>query len=110
VLAQQITNGIITGSVYALFALGFTLIFSVHRLLNLAHGAIFMFGAITGYYLVISGLSIWIASILAALISGLLSILVQIVTMQRLRRHPLPCRLRGTSRRRSCAAALGLWG
>ena len=87
-LAQQLLNGMITGSVYALFALGFTVVFSVHRLLNLAHGAVFMLGAFTGYFAVMSGLSIWWAALVAALVSGLASVLVQIVALQRLRRHP----------------------
>lgn len=87
-LAQQLLNGIITGSVYALFALGFTLVFSVHRLLNLAHGAVFMLGAFTGYYAVQAGVSIWLAAILAALCAGLASVLLQVITLQRLRRHP----------------------
>jgi branched-chain amino acid transport system permease protein len=87
-LTQQILNGLITGSIYALFALGFTLIFSVHRLLNLAHGGVFMVGAFAGYYAVISGLSIWLAAPLGALCAGLLSVLVQFVGIQRLRRQP----------------------
>ena len=49
---QQLINGLVTGSVYALFALGFTLIFGVHHILNLAHGAIFMWGAFVGLYCV----------------------------------------------------------
>jgi len=44
-LAQQIVNAISLGGVYALFALGFTLIFGVLNVVNLAHGAIFMLGA-----------------------------------------------------------------
>jgi branched-chain amino acid transport system permease protein len=44
-LAQQIVNAISLGGVYALFALGFTLIFGVLNVVNLAHGAIFMIGA-----------------------------------------------------------------
>ena len=44
-LAQQIANAISLGGVYALFALGFTLIFGVLNVVNLAHGAIFMLGA-----------------------------------------------------------------
>lgn len=51
-IAQQLLNGIVVGSVYALFALGFTLIFGVHHILNLAHGAVFMLGAFIGLYLV----------------------------------------------------------
>jgi branched-chain amino acid transport system permease protein len=44
-LAQQIVNAISLGGVYALFALGFTLIFGVLNIVNLAHGAVFMLGA-----------------------------------------------------------------
>lgn len=44
-LAQQIVNAISLGGVYALFALGFTLIFGVLNVVNLAHGAVFMLGA-----------------------------------------------------------------
>ena len=43
--AQQLVNAISLGAVYALFALGFTLIFGVLNVVNLAHGAIFMLGA-----------------------------------------------------------------
>jgi len=49
-IAQQILNGLVIGSVYALFALGFTLIFGVHHILNMAHGAVFMWGAFFGLF------------------------------------------------------------
>src|SRR6185295_12067802 len=87
-LTQQVLNGLITGSVYALFSLGFTLIFSVHRLLNLAHGGVFMLGAFAGYYAVISGMPIWLAAPLGALCAGLMSVVVQFLGIQRLRRQP----------------------
>ena len=51
-IAQQLLNALVVGSVYALFALGFTLIFGVHHILNLAHGAVFMWGAFVGLYAV----------------------------------------------------------
>ena len=44
-LSQQIVNALSLGGVYALFALGFTLIFGVLNVINLAHGAVFMLGA-----------------------------------------------------------------
>jgi branched-chain amino acid transport system permease protein len=44
-LAQQLVNGLSLGGVYALYALGFTLIFGVLDVVNLAHGAVFMLGA-----------------------------------------------------------------
>ena len=40
-IAQQVLNGLVLGGVYALFALGFTLIFGIHRIMNMAHGAMF---------------------------------------------------------------------
>lgn len=49
-LAQQILNGLTIGSVYVIFALGFTLIFGVQRILNMAHGVVFAWGALLGLY------------------------------------------------------------
>ena len=50
-LAQQILNGLAVGSVYALFALGYTLVFSVLRVINFTQGAIFALGAYFTYLL-----------------------------------------------------------
>ncbi len=44
-LAQQLVNAVSLGGVYALFALGFTLVFGILGVVNLAHGAVFMLGA-----------------------------------------------------------------
>lgn len=49
-LLQQIVNGISLGSIYALIALGYTMIYGVLRFINFAHGDIFMVGAFAGYY------------------------------------------------------------
>src|ERR1051325_2869298 len=48
---QQILNGIYLGSMYALIALGYTMVYGVMRLINFAHGDVYMFGAFMGYYL-----------------------------------------------------------
>lgn len=84
-LTQQILNGLVSGSVYALFALGFTLIFGVQKLLNLAHGATFMAGAFVAYYATISGLPFWFAVILAIVACGILGILIDLVAFRPLR-------------------------
>jgi branched-chain amino acid transport system permease protein len=47
---QQIINGVSLGSVYALIALGYTMVYGVLRLINFAHGDVYMIGAFTGYY------------------------------------------------------------
>ena len=74
-IAQQILNGLVVGAVYALFALGFTLVYGVQKILNLAHGGVFMWGAMIGPYAVtVLGLPLWAALALAMLASGLLGV------------------------------------
>lgn len=85
-IAQQILNGLVVGGVYALFALGFTLVFGIHHILNLAHGAVFMTGAFVALYAVLAGLPLWIGFVLAVLASGLLSVLIELTAFRRLRK------------------------
>ncbi|MCI0406004.1 MAG: branched-chain amino acid ABC transporter permease [candidate division Zixibacteria bacterium] len=47
---QQLVNGISWGSIYALIALGYTMVYGVLQLINFAHGDVFMLGAFFGYY------------------------------------------------------------
>jgi len=47
---QQLINGIVQGSIYALIALGYTMVYGVLRLINFAHGDVFMLGAFIGFY------------------------------------------------------------
>src|SRR3954471_14851192 len=90
-LAQQIINGLVTGSVYALFALGFTLIFGVHHVLNLAHGAVFMWGAFVGLWCVsLLDLPLAAATLVAAIAAGLLSVALDWVAFRPLRRRRAP--------------------
>ncbi|MFO7177458.1 MAG: branched-chain amino acid ABC transporter permease [Pseudomonadota bacterium] len=49
-LIQQIINGLSLGSIYALIALGYTMVYGILRLINFAHGEVFMVGAYTGFY------------------------------------------------------------
>ena len=48
---QQLANGLSLGSIYALIALGYTMVYGVLRLINFAHGDVYMVGAYAGYYL-----------------------------------------------------------
>ncbi len=48
---QQLMNGLSLGSIYALIALGYTMVYGVLRLINFAHGDVYMVGAYAGYYL-----------------------------------------------------------
>jgi branched-chain amino acid transport system permease protein len=50
-LLQQLVNGLSLGAIYALIALGYTMVYGVLRLINFAHGDVYMLGAFAGYYL-----------------------------------------------------------
>ena len=47
---QQLINGLALGAIYALIALGYTMVYGVLRFINFAHGDVFMLGSFTGYY------------------------------------------------------------
>jgi len=49
-LLQNLLNGIAAGSIYALIALGYTMVYGVLRFINFAHSDVFMVGAFIGYY------------------------------------------------------------
>lgn len=90
-LAQQLVNGLVLGSVYALFALGFTLVFGVLHILNLAHGAVFMWGAYAGLFAITEfKLPLPAAFVFAMLVGGLLSVLVDHVAFRALRKREAP--------------------
>jgi branched-chain amino acid transport system permease protein len=88
-LLEQIINGITQGGIYALIALGFTIIFGTLRLVTFAHGEVFMAGAFVGYTVMKYLQSpLWMAILAAILCSGLLGILIERVGFHFLRRAP----------------------
>ena len=48
---QQLINGLNIGAIYALIALGYTMVYGILRLINFAHGDIYMVGAFAGYFI-----------------------------------------------------------
>ena len=48
---QQLINGISLGAIYSLIALGYTMVYGVLKLINFAHGDVYMVGAFMGFYL-----------------------------------------------------------
>ena len=75
IFIQQIINGLVLGSVYALVALGYTMVYGVINLINFAHGEVLMVGALTSWTVVValadSGLPGWLLlliSLLAAVV------------------------------------------
>lgn len=86
---QQIVNGVFLGSIYALFAMGYTLVFGVLDLLNLAHQAVFMLGAFIGWWLAITlGWSLWVAVVGAVAAGAVLGLLVERIAFAPLRSRP----------------------
>jgi branched-chain amino acid transport system permease protein len=86
-IAQQLLNALFLGAVYALFALGYTLIFGVLDILNLAHAAVYMIAAFAGYSLVADGLPLPLAAVLAIVMAGVIGILLDRVAFAPLRQR-----------------------
>jgi branched-chain amino acid transport system permease protein len=87
-MLQQIANGIFQGSVYALFAVGYALVFGVLDILNLAHQAVFMVGAFAAFWLVTrAGVDIVVAFLAAVLVCGVLGLLLNRIAFAPLRRR-----------------------
>jgi branched-chain amino acid transport system permease protein len=82
---QQIINGLFLGSIYALFALGYTLVFGVLDILNLAHAAVFMLASFGALALVGHGLHILVAFPLSVLLAGVLGLVLERVAFRPLR-------------------------
>ena len=90
-MTQQILNAIFIGSIYALFAVGYTLVFGVLDVLNLAHSAVFMLGAVITYSLVaFHGFPFILAALVAVIACGFLGLLVEYVALRPLRRRGAP--------------------
>ncbi len=85
-MGQQIVNGVFLGSIYALFALGYTLVFGVLDMLNLAHQAVFMLCAFVALSLTASlHLHILVAFPVAVVVAGLVGLVIERVAFRPLR-------------------------
>ncbi len=113
---QSLLNGLSIGSVYAIFALGYTLVFSILGIINFAHGAIFTIGAYFTYVLTGAafgfngilankslpfGMTFILAMIVGSILAGLLSVLIEQLAFRPLRR-------RGADRLLSLVSSLGV--
>ncbi len=95
---QQLLNGIALGFVYALIALGYTMVYGIVRLINFAHGDVFMVGAFVGYFVLraLSGATLvgvpWLnglALLLLALVAAMAVCTALNVTIERIAYKPL---------------------
>ena len=86
---QQLVNGITLGGVYALIAVGYTMVYGVIQLINFAHGEIYMLGAFLAYTLVaVLGIPFFPAFILTLLICAVLGMILDFVAYRPLRKAP----------------------
>lgn len=83
---QQLVNGLTLGSTYSLLAIGFTLVLGLLRMLNIAHGDVFMFGAFLGLTFAIMGVPLFLAIIMAAVGAGIITIIIERVCFRPLRK------------------------
>lgn len=84
---QQIINGLSIGSVYALVALGYTMVYGIIKLINFAHGEIFMVGAYSAMILItMFNLPLWLAMMLSMLTTAILGMVIEKVAYKPLRK------------------------
>ena len=88
-LIQQLINGVSLGSIYALIALGYTMIYGIIKLINFAHGDIYMVGAYIGFFAVTFGnLPILPALLISMAVTACLGMLVEKLAYKPLRHAP----------------------
>lgn len=123
-LVQNTMNGLAIGSVYAIFALGYTLVFSILGIINFAHGAVFTLGAYFTYTLVVgqfenngllkginlfpdgsplsgSALTFGLATLIGAVLAGLVAVLIERLAFR-------PMRARGADPLLALVSSLGV--
>ncbi|PKY91946.1 branched-chain amino acid ABC transporter permease [Aerococcus christensenii] len=85
-LIQQLVNGVALGSIYALMALGYTMVYGIIGLINFAHGDIYMVGAFVGFSLVTTaGVGVFSALIISMIFTALLGVIIERIAYKPLR-------------------------
>jgi branched-chain amino acid transport system permease protein len=102
-LLQQLMNGLSLGSLYAIFAIGFGLIFANMNILNVAHGSFATWGVIPAYLLILHlQLPFWAALIAGILGAGVIGLLAELLAFR-------PLRQRNAGMLGSIIVAVGIW-
>jgi branched-chain amino acid transport system permease protein len=113
---QNLLNGLSIGSVYAIFALGYTLVFSILGIINFSHGSVFTLGAYLTYFLMggstgfngllanarlAIALPFWLAMVLSGIIAGIVHIGIERIAFR-------PLRLQGSDPLLTVVSSLGV--
>lgn len=86
---EQLINGLRTGSIYALIAIGYTMVYGIAKMINFAHGDIIMVGAYALYFSIsVLGLPVPIALLITVIICGVLGVMIEKVAYKPLRSAP----------------------
>ena len=87
---QSLINGLNQGAIYALIALGYTMVYGIIRMINFAHGDFIMIGSYTLFYtiplMVNAGMPAWLSVILAIVICSAVGVLVEIIAYKPVRK------------------------
>src|SRR5260221_13511116 len=93
-LVQQVINGLVLGSLYALIALGYTMVYGILNLINFAHGDVLMVGALTSLSMLlfinahVPGLPGWVQLLIAIAIAAPVCVVVSLI-IERVAYRPL---------------------
>ena len=86
-LMQQLVNGLAVGSIYALIALGYTMVYGTIKLINFAHGDVYMMGAFIGYFAVmVLKMNVFLALLVAMVACAILGVVIERVAYKPLRK------------------------
>ena len=98
ILLQQIINGLVLGSMYALVALGYTMVYGIINLINFAHGEVLMVGALTSWSIIVTmresmpwmpgWLVLIIALVISCVVAAMLNFIIEKIAYRPLRNSP----------------------
>ena len=106
-LIQTLISGLSLGSIYALIALGYTMVYGIAKMLNFAHGDVIMVGAYSGIVAVAQlGLSPWVTVIVSIVVCAVLGVVIEFCAYKPLRQaaSAIFCRTR-----RCCSSDRSRW-
>ena len=87
---QSLINGLNQGAIYALIALGYTMVYGIIRMINFAHGDFIMIGAYTLFYtiplMIHGGMPPWLSVFLAVVVCGLVGVMVEVIAYKPVRK------------------------
>ena len=84
---EQLINGLRTGSIYALIAIGYTMVYGIAKMINFAHGDIIMVGAYALYFSIsVLGLPVPVALLLTVIVCSVLGVLIEKIAYKPLRK------------------------